>query len=329
MVLGNSTISYQDVINAKLRLAGAIKKTPLIQSEILSDAFNAKIFMKAENLQLTGSFKIRGAINFIRQLGEDEKIQGLIAYSSGNHAHAVAKVARIEGLTATIVMPKDAPRIKIEATKKLGAEIVFYDRNSESREDIARGIVEEKGGILIPPFDHSFTIAGQGTVGLEIIDQMAALGEKPDIVLVPCSGGGLIAGIAIAIKHVLPNVELYTVEPENFDDTARSLKNGKIETIAENQRSICDALQVTKPGKLTFSINKILLSGGLTVTDKDILKAMSLAFFKEKLVLEPGGAAAIAAIMAKTIDIEGKNVVVVLSGGNVDPEIYKHSIESL
>ena len=325
----NNLALCPNITSAARRLAGVARKTPLIKSTVLSDNFNAKVFLKVESLQLTGSFKFRGAFNFISQLTKDQKAKGLIAYSSGNHAHAVAKAANLEGIKTTIVMPQDAPRIKVEATKRFGANILFYERNTESREDIAATIVKKTGGVLIPPYDHRLIIAGQGTVGLEIVDQMAVLDCKPDVVLVPCSGGGLIAGIAVAIKNFFPKANIYSVEPENFDDTARSLESGKIQIIGENENkvSICDALMVNRPGQLTFSINKKLVCRGLTVTDRTVERAMAFAFINEKLVLEPGGAAALGAILDNKIDISGKNVVVVLSGGNVDPNIFNNAIE--
>ncbi|MEE2654739.1 MAG: threonine/serine dehydratase [Pseudomonadota bacterium] len=323
----NKPPHYHDITDAARRLAGLARKTPLIRSAFLSDTFNAKVFLKAESLQHTGSFKFRGAFNFISQLTKHQKSKGLVAYSSGNHAHAVAKAASLERINSTIVMPSDAPSIKVEATKKFGSKVVFYERNTESREDIAAKIVKMTGGVLIPPYDHPLIIAGQGTVGLEIINQMNDLDCKPDVVLVPCSGGGLIAGIAMSIKNFFPKSHIHPVEPEDFDDTARSLESGKIEIIRENKVSICDALLVNKPGQLSFSINRNLLSRGLTVSDKMIERAMAFAFKNEKLVLEPGGAAALAAILDNKINLSGKNVVVVLSGGNVDPNTFKKILE--
>ena len=320
-------ICYQDIVAAAKRLDGKVKKTPLIESIHANQSCNARVFLKAENLQYCGSFKFRGAYNFVCQLSQAQKRQGLVAYSSGNHAQAVAKVANLNGISATIVMPKDAPEIKIKATKDFGAKIVLYDRNRESRETIAAEIVSISGGILVPPYDHPDTIAGQGTVGLEIIQQLGLQGCQPDIVMVPCSGGGLVSGIAIVIKHTFPEAEVYAVEPEGFDDTSRSLVSGKFESIRENQKSICDALLVPTPGRITFPINKNLLSGGLTVTDQMVEKAMAFAFLHEKLILEPGGAAALAALFKHKKLLTGKTAIAILSGGNVDPRTFKMAIK--
>jgi len=322
----DTSICYQDIVAASERLDGVTRKTPLIESIPTSEACSARIFLKAESLQHTGSFKFRGAYNLISQLSKEQKTQGIVAYSSGNHAQAVAKVAKLNSIYATIIVPGDAPKVKIKATQSFGAQTVFYDRNTESREAIAAAIVERSGATLVPPYDHPHTIAGQGTVGLEILEQLAEQGCEPDIVLVPCSGGGLIAGIAIVIRHTFPRAKIYSVEPEGFDDTARSLESGTFERIAQNQRSICDALLVPTPGQITFPINKDLLSGGLAVTDHMVKKAMAFAFLHEKLVLEPGGAAALAALFNFKHLIAGKNAIAILSGGNVDPQIFRMAI---
>ena len=320
-------ICHRSIIAAAERLDGKVRKTPLIESIHANHLCGARVFLKAETLQHCGSFKFRGAYNFVCQLSKEQKSQGLVAYSSGNHAQAVAKVANLNGISATIVMPKDAPEIKIKATKDFGANLVLYDRNTESRETIAAEIVSRLGGTLVPPYDHPDTIAGQGTVGLEIIEQLDLQGCKPDIVIVPCSGGGLVAGIAIIIKHAFPKAEVYAVEPEGFDDTRRSLLSGKFERIKENQKSICDALLVPTPGQITFPINKSLLSGGITVTDKMVERAMAFAFLHEKLVLEPGGAAALAAIFNHRQLVKGKTAIAILSGSNVDPLTFEMAIK--
>jgi len=318
--------NYQDIAAAAARLKGTARTTPLIESYAASAACNARVFFKAEALQHTGSFKFRGAFNLISQLSAEQKSKGVVAYSSGNHAQAVAKVARLENIKATIVMPRDAPQIKIEATQNFGAQTVFYDRYTESREDIAAIIVKESGATLVPPYDHPHTIAGQGTVGLEIAEQLAELECVPDAVLVPCSGGGLVAGIATAIRHHFPDTQIYAVEPEGFDDTAKSLASGVRETADSNAKSICDALLVPIPGQLTFAINHQLLSGGYKVTDAMVQKAMVFAFLQEKLVLEPGGAVALAALLNEAGDFSGKTIVAVLSGGNVDPATFSKAI---
>jgi threonine dehydratase len=317
---------YEDVVAAASRIKGFARTTPLIESIAASAACNARIFLKAETLQHTGSFKFRGAFNLISQLTAAQKSKGVVAYSSGNHAQAVAKVASLGKIKATIVMPSDAPQIKIEATQNFGAQTVLYDRYTESREDIAAVIVEESGATLVPPYDHPHTIAGQGTVGLEIVEQLTELECVPDAVLVPCSGGGLVAGTATAIRHHFPDTQIYAVEPEGFDDTARSLTSGTRETAASNAKSICDALLVPIPGQLTFAINQQLLSGAYKVTDAMVQKAMAFAFLQEKLVVEPGGAVALAALLSTVDNFSGKTIVAVLSGGNVDPATFSKAI---
>ena len=313
----------EDIVAAARRLNGYARVTPLIDSAAASAASDASVFLKTETLQHTGSFKFRGAFNLLNQLSAEQKANGVVAYSSGNHAQAVAKVAQMQEIRATIVMPSDAPQIKIQSTENFGADVVLYDRYKESREDIAAGIVDDRGATLVPPYDHPDTIAGQGTVGLEITDQLRTLDRKPDVILVPCSGGGLVAGIAIATKHVFPDCEIFAVEPEGFDDTARSLASGDRETAEPDAKSFCDALLVPTPGQLTFSINKALLAGGLTVTDTDVEQAMAFAFTHEKLVVEPGGAVGLAALLKSRKNlVAGKTVVVVLSGGNVDPATF-------
>ncbi|NKB20864.1 MAG: pyridoxal-phosphate dependent enzyme [Alphaproteobacteria bacterium] len=318
--------AYQDIVAAAKRLKWVIRTTPLIESVVASTACDARVFLKAETLQHTGSFKFRGAYNLIYQLSAEQRAKGVVAYSSGNHAQAVAKVASLSDIKATIVMPKDAPQIKIEATQKFGAQTVLYDRYSESREDIAATIVAETEATLVPPYDHPHTIAGQGTVGLEIVEQLTALDCIPDAVLVPCSGGGLISGVATAIKHHFPDTQIYSVEPEGFDDTARSLASGERETADLEATSICDALLVPTPGHLTFAINKQLLSGGYKVTDTMVQKAMAFAFLQEKLVVEPGGAVALAVLLNGQDEFIDKTVVAVVSGGNVDPAIFGAAI---
>ena len=280
------------------------------------------MLIKAEVLQRTGSFKFRGAYNFISQLDNETRSRGIVAFSSGNHAQAVAAVAEMFDISATIVMPADAPRLKIEATRDYGADIVLYDRHAESRETIAASIVEDLGAILVPPYDHRMTIAGQGTVGLEILEDLAQRKLQPDIVLVPCSGGGLVAGTATAIKHSAPNSVIYAIEPDGYDDTTRSLRSGRLEHTDGLKPSICDALLVPKPGDITYPINRQLLAGGLVVTDAMARAAMAAAFRHLKLVVEPGGAVALAAVLNNLIDISEKTIVVVCSGGNVDPDTF-------
>lgn len=319
-------ISFADIEDAARRLRGVAVRTPLLECPAAGRITGGRLLVKAEMLQRTGSFKFRGAYNRISRLDGAALRAGVVAYSSGNHGQAVAAVAKLFGAPATIVMPADAPAMKIEATRSYGAEILTYDRASESREEIASAIAARRGAALIPPFDNPFVIAGQGTTGLEIAEQAESAGAAPDIVLVPCSGGGLIAGIAIAIKERFPQAAIYAVEPEGYDDTARSLASGRREMVAAGAVSFCDALLVPSPGAITFPVNRRLLSGGLAVPDADTAKAMAFAFRHLKLVTEPGGAIALAAALSGRIDARDQTVVVVGSGGNVDPETFSRAI---
>lgn len=315
-------IDIRDVEAAATRLDGVAVRTPLIRSHALDDVAGGSVFIKPECLQVTGSFKIRGAYNFLSQLTPDEAHRGVVTFSSGNHAQGVAAAGSMLGIRTTIVMPEDAPRAKLENTKRLGGEVVTYDRYTGDREAIARDIAAEQGAVVVPSYDHDYIIAGQGTVGLEIARDLDELGITPDRVLVCCGGGGLIAGSATALTASFPEVHVHSVEPERFDDTARSLGSGRRETVAEDARSICDALQATTPGKLTFDINRRLLAEGLVVSDAEVREAMRFAFRHLKLVVEPGGAVALAALLAGKAETNGKTTVVVISGGNVDLDLY-------
>ena len=317
---------FSDVADAAARLRGIAVRTPLLDCPAAGAIFGGRVLVKAEVLQRTGSFKFRGAYNLISRLAPGMRGNGVVAYSSGNHAQAVAAVARLLGIGATIVMPADAPRLKIEATRGYGAEVVLYDRFGESREEIAAAIVAERGAVMVPPFDHPMIIAGQGTVGLEIVEQMAELSCAPEIVLVPCSGGGLVSGIATAVKERHPDAAVYSVEPQSFDDTARSLRSGKRERAVDGARSICDALLAPTPGEITFPINRRLLAGGIAVSDDMARRAMEFAFRHLKLVVEPGGAVGLAAFLHGLLDFAGKTVVVVCSGGNVDAALYREAL---
>ncbi len=315
-------IDIRDIEAAAKRLEGVSVRTPLLQNFELDAVAGGKVLVKPECLQVTGSFKIRGAYNFLSQLPPEQARCGVVAFSSGNHAQGVAAAGSMLGIKTAIVMPDDAPRAKLENTKRLGGEVITYDRYTGDREAIARETAAERGAVVVPSYDHDFIIAGQGTVGLEIAEQSAELGMEPDQVLVCCGGGGLISGSATALKARLPNVSVHTVEPEDFDDTARSLRSGNRESVDETARSICDALQAHMPGELTFAINKRLLGDGLTVSDAEVRSAMRFAFRNLKLVVEPGGAVALAAVLAGKIDTAGKTTAVVLSGGNVDSELF-------
>ncbi|MEJ2296922.1 MAG: threonine/serine dehydratase [Woeseiaceae bacterium] len=315
-------IAFADIEAAAARLAGTAVHTPLVRNHALDEVAGGTVLVKPECLQVTGSFKIRGAYNFLSQLSPEEAARGVVAFSSGNHAQGVAAAGALLGIHTAIVMPADAPAAKLENTQRLGGEVITYDRYTGDREAIARRISAERGAVLVPSYDHDYIIAGQGTVGLEIARDCETSGVEPDRVLVCCGGGGLIAGTATALKHVFPKVEIHTVEPEDFDDTARSLASGRRERIHDDARSICDALQAHTPGKLTFEINRRLLGEGLAVSDAEVRAAMRFAFRHLKMVVEPGGAVALAAVLSGKIDSRGETTIIVISGGNVDRELY-------
>jgi threonine dehydratase len=297
-------------------------RTPLLSFPVLNARAGTRVFLKPEMLQRTGSFKFRGAFNKLASIPREKRGGGVVAFSSGNHAQGVAAAAQILNMQATIVMPKDAPASKRERTKSYGAEVVLYDRDREDREAIARDIAEQRGATLVRPYDDPFVIAGQGTAGLEMAEDMEKLGLTPDIVVAPASGGGLIAGVATAVKARFPLAEVIVAEPEAFDDHTISLRAGKREAHAAAGRTICDALMAAIPGELTFAINSKLLSRGVTASDAEVAKAVGFAYRELKLVVEPGGAVGLAALLAGRMNTAGKNVVIVLSGGNVDAELY-------
>jgi threonine dehydratase len=311
-----------DVDAAARRLSGVALRTPLISSPVLDAATGARVFLKAETLQRTGSFKFRGAYNKLSSIPPERKAGGVVAFSSGNHAQGVAHAAKLLGMPSVIVMPADAPRPKRERTAAFGAEVVLYDRDTEDREGIARALAEKRGATLVPPFDDPFIIAGQGTAGREIVEDLAVLGLKPDVVVIGASGGGLAAGISLAVKARVPDAKIYTAEPEGFDDTARSFRSGKREANARMSGTICDALMTNIPGKITFQINRELIGEGITASDEEVGRAVAFAFRELKLVVEPGGAIGLAALLAGRLNVQGKVVVGVLSGGNVDPELF-------
>ena len=311
-----------DIEAAAARLAGVAVRTPLVNAPVLDARLSARVFLKAETLQRTGSFKFRGAYNKISQIPPERRAAGVVAYSSGNHAQGVAAAAKLLGMRATIVMPSDAPRLKRARTEALGAEVVAYDRDTEDRAAIAEKIVRERGATLVPPYDDPLIIAGQGTIGREIVEDLARLSLKPDIVVVGASGGGLAAGISLGVKARLPSAKFYTVEPEGFDDTARSFRSGNREHNERMSGSICDALMSNSPGELTFPITRALIGEGLVATDAEVARAVRYAFEELKLVVEPGGAIGLAALLAGKLAVEGKVVVGILSGGNVDPDLF-------
>jgi len=314
--------TFADVATAAARLKGQAVVTPLLESPALNGKVGGRILLKAETLQRTGSFKFRGAFNRISQIPPAERRAGVVAYSSGNHAQGVAAAAAILDVPATIVMPADAPAIKVDNTRSYGAEVVFYDRHGESREDIAEDIAKTKGATIVRPYDDAAIIAGQGTCGLELAEQAAGVAAALDAALVCCGGGGLVAGCAVALTELSPTTQIFCVEPEGFDDTGRSLAAGRRLTNAAGAESFCDALLAPTPGELTFAINRRLLAGGLAVSDDEVARAVSYAFRTLKLVVEPGGAVALAAVLAGRYDARNKTVAVTLSGGNVDRDLF-------
>jgi threonine dehydratase len=313
-----SILGIGDIEAAARRLLGVAVRTPLLQSAALDAMTGGRLLLKAEPLQRTGSFKFRGAYNTIAQTGA----RPVVAWSSGNHAQGVALAARLLGVHATIVMPADAPAIKLENTRAYGATVVTYDRWTESREAIGQRIAAETGAVIVKPYDDPRIMAGQGTAGLELALDAEARGLVPDALLVQASGGGLIAGIGTAMRHHFPAIEIHVTEPEGFDDHRRSLDAGHPVANAPGASTICDSLQAPQPGELTFAVNRPMLAGGLTVTDAEVEAAIRLAFRHLKLVVEPGGAVALAAALAGKLDCKGRVVAIVLSGGNVDPEHY-------
>ena len=315
---GRPPVTFADVAAAADRLRGVAVETPLLESDALNALVGGRLLVKAEPLQRTGSFKFRGAYNAIAVL----RPPAVVAYSSGNHAQGVALAARLLGIAATIVMPEDAPATKLAGTRTLGAEVMTYDRLSEDREAIGAVIAERSGAVLIRPYDEPLVMAGQGTAGLELAEQAARRGCRLDTALVCCGGGGLIAGCATALTHVVAGIAVHAVEPEGHDDTRRSLAAGHRVENAPGVRSFCDALLAPAPGELTFAVNRRLLAGGIAVSDAEVAHAMRLAFRHLKLVIEPGGAVALAAALAGKVATQGRITAVVVSGGNVDADLF-------
>ncbi len=313
----------EDVRAAAARIAGHVVRTPVLRNAELDRVTGGTIVLKAEPLQRTGSFKLRGATNALLQLNGAERARGVVAHSSGNHGQAIACAAAALGMAATIVMPKDAPLVKVESTRRWGATIVFYDRARDDREAMSRGIAERTGAALVPPFDHPQVIAGQGTVGLELLQDA---GLDLDAMLVCTGGGGLAAGCALAAEGLSPATEVFAVEPEGADDTARSLRSGQREVNAPGGSTLCDALLSPQPGLLTFALNRARLAGGVVVSDDAVLAAMAFAFLHLKIVVEPGGAVALAALLSGRFPARGRTVGAVLSGGNVDAALFARAL---
>ncbi|HEY0052686.1 MAG TPA: threonine/serine dehydratase, partial [Caulobacteraceae bacterium] len=317
--------TFDDVMDAADRLDEVAVRTPLIESPALNERVGGRVLMKAETLQRAGSFKFRGAFNRISRLSDEEGARGVVAFSSGNHAQGVAAAARLMQAPAIIVMPSDSPAVKVAGVRAFGGQVRMYDRWTESREDIAAEIARERGCVLVPPFDDPYVIAGQGTVGLELFTQ--AGNTVVDQLLCGASGGGLLAGINLAAEAMSPETQAWVVEPAAFDDHRRSLEAGERTGHPAGAPSFCDALMAPMPGVLTFPVNRERLSGGLTVTDAEVAAAMRFAFSALKLVVEPGGAVSLAAVLSGKIETRDRTTAIVLSGGNVDPALFAAVVE--
>ena len=319
-------LTHDAIDDAAKQIATAAVRTPLLESPTLNRLIGGRILVKAEMLQRTGSFKFRGAYNHISRISGDDRARGVVAFSSGNHAQAVASAASLCGIAARIVMPAGAPEVKLARTRSFGAEVISFDGTRDELETFAFELAEQQGAIMVHPYDDFRIMAGQGTIGTEIAHQCAALDTTPDTILVPCSGGGLVAGIATALESSLPLAEIFAVEPEGFDDTRRSLLAGERLANEPGAASICDALLVPRPGELTFSINHRRLAGAFAISDRESEKAMAALFSHLRLVAEPGGAVALAACTSGAYECSGRTVVVVVSGGNVDSARFATAI---
>lgn len=325
--LDASAATAAGVRAAAERLRGKAVRTPLLENEALNEAAGGRVLLKAEMLQHYGAFKFRGAYNLMSQLSAAERANGVLAWSSGNHAQGVAYAARLVGTKATIVMPADAPAVKADNVKKLGAEIIVYDRYSEDREEISRRIVEERGLALAPSFDHPHIIEGQGTTALETVEDAKQRGLGLDAFIVCCGGGGLTSGCALALEDVSPQTEVWIAEPEGFDETWASIRDGVRHQADISRYTICDAIATPSPGLLTLPIMQRLVRGGVTLTEDEVREAMIFAFQHLKLVVEPGGAVALAAVLSGKFEARGKVTALTLSGGNVDPALFASILE--
>ena len=321
------SLTIDDIKAAKQRIKGVAVKTPLLTNCYLNELLDAKVYIKLENLQQIGAFKFRGAYNRLCQLNEEEKKRGVVAFSSGNHAQGIALAAKMLNMKATIVMPSDAPKLKLEGTLRLGAKVVEYDRSTESREDIAAGIAKSFGSILVPAFEDYSIMAGQGTIGIEVANQLGAKKKQLDAYLAPAGGGGLLAGTSVAIRSLIPGAKVYGVEQEGYDDHALSRKAGRRIKIKPKKSTMCDALMATTPGKMTWSINSKTVTDFLVVNEDEIAHAVAFAFLRLKVVVEPGGAVALASLLEKKIEFVGKTIVIVLSGGNIDSNTFRYCLE--
>jgi threonine dehydratase len=317
------TVSFSDIEAAAHRIAGLATLTPLLESPALNERLGGRVLIKPETLQRVGAFKFRGAYNRLAQMTPAERVGGVVAFSSGNHAQGVALAARLLGMPALIVIPSDAPRVKVEATRGYGAEIRFYDRASDDREAIAEELARQRGAVIVPAFNDPHIIAGQGTVGLEITAQARAAGADIDLMLGPVGGGGLMAGVSIALEARFPKAEVHGVEPAGFDDARLSLAAGERGPAPPAARSLCDALEAPMLGDLTFPILQRTLSSVLVVADAEVADAMRYAFTTLKLVVEPGGVVALAALLSGKLSLDGRVAALILSGGNVDPTLFQ------
>ncbi|MBR0652943.1 threonine/serine dehydratase [Roseomonas terrae] len=318
--------TFDDVRAAAERLAGRVIRTPLLRHRVLDELAGATVLVKPEPLQRTGSFKLRGATNAALLLSPEERRGGIVTHSSGNHGQACAAAAHMLGMRATIAMPADAPSIKVDATRRWGAEIIPFDRHNTDRDALAASLAAERGATLIPPFDHPHVIAGQGTVAVELIEDAAALGLALDTFAVCTGGGGLTAGCVLALEALAPNAEAFAVEPEGWDDTCRSLQAGRRLAVEQPGSGLCDALLSKQPGALTFPINHRHLAGGVVVTEAEVFRAMRFAFEHLKVVVEPGGSVALAAVLAGKVKAKGGVIGVVISGGNADPAVFSRAL---
>ena len=325
---------FDDILSAAERLQDVAIRTPLLPSPVLSEHFGAQIYLKAENLQRTGSFKFRGAYNALSRIPEADKPKGVLAISSGNHAQGIAEAARLLGFQAIIIMPSDAPEVKIARTRASGAKVIFYDRGSDDRETITRQLVEKTGAVFIHPFDNADVIAGQGTAGLEIAAELQARNEEPDVLLACTGGGGFTAGLALACKTSFPDMQIFSVEPDGFDDYRRSLDAGRIVANEATTGSLCDAILTPAPGAIGFEINSQRLTGGLSVSDEEALQAVRYCFDHHRVLAEPGGVVALAAILSGKLEerigsLSGRTIVATISGGNIDRTVLLRALDAV
>lgn len=321
-------ISLSDIHAARERIAGQAVVTPLMRSAFLDEQTGGRIFLKCENLQRTGSFKFRGAYNALSAMEPEQRARGIVAVSSGNHAQGVAEAARLFGVSATIFMPADAPVIKVERVERSGAKVLPFDRTKEDRDALAAALCEETGAIFVHPYNNPLVMAGQGTAGLESVEQLRARGLDADVGLICCGGGGLSAGVSTAWRSAFPTMQISVVEPDGFDDTVRSLALGERVGNAPGNSSVCDAILTEMPGVLTFPVNLANGVTGLSVNDDEVLAAVAFAFKELKLIVEPGGAVCLAALLAGKLDVKDKTVLAVLSGGNADPSMIVRALEA-